>query len=99
MKYLTHVPNIILGAAAADGDFDGEDDDDELMMIMITIKIMKIEYTFKLCKLRSPPGLDSPPRGKPSPRGRGDSLPAPPSEKKVPCPSLATTPQPSLENG
>ena len=46
MKQLINVPNIILGAAAADGDFDCEDDDDdELMMIMITIKIMNIWYT------------------------------------------------------
>ena len=30
MKYLTHVPNIILGAAADnDGDYDDDDDDDD----------------------------------------------------------------------
>ena len=27
MKQLIHVPNIILGVAAADGNYDGEDDD------------------------------------------------------------------------
>ena len=45
MKQLINVPNIILGAAAADGDC--EDEDDELMMIMITIKIMNIEYIWR----------------------------------------------------
>ena len=47
MKQLINVPNIILGAAAADGDFDCEDDDDELMMIMPMIKIMIIEYIWR----------------------------------------------------